>query len=537
MEISKSLFIITIIFIPTSQIYVLPQAPAVKWNADSLLDVARTRSEQDYTVPSFTRLRKAVVAVENDRSQSSVLAEALNNLKPAFIPYCIITNIYDDPPHNIAFNWFTNEGITAGEVQIVKGSVSDERKFRKPYLTVAATEFQVNNLNYCIKGNNLEKIAGIPADSKKSYTAHKSLVTNLKPGRVYSYRVGSENTWSATGTFRTPDKKDNGFSFIYTTDPQATTEADFNISQTTTHAAFRMYPDVSFWLCCGDHVNASGANNSEWEWEQFFETQQDLFLKYPFAPVLGNHDKSPNKNFTYHFNTAYTAFDRDLSTTPGSVYSFVYGKTLFLALNFEDYSKEGYLEALAKWLRSEVEKHRGVKWKIVFYHKTIYTGSASHQDDNDGIIIRNRFAPLFDSLGIHLALQGHDHIYEVIGPVRDKKLVPGSVSGLTEVTSDIRENVTGRLNGVFNVSNGTLYFLNNSAGKKKYEPRPLEEMKKDEERLGVLDYYNLFTGRFGQTGRPTFSHVKVTDEKITITTYEVFDDGSAKLFDMFEVVK
>lgn len=29
----------------------------------------------------------------------------------------------------------------------------------------------------------------------------------------------------------------------------------------------------------------------------------------------------------------------------------------------------------------------------------------------------------------------------------------------------------------------------------------------------------------------------VTRGKITITTYEVFDDGTAKLFDRFEVVK
>ncbi len=510
---------------------------APEWNVDSLLDVARSKVEKDYTVPSFTNLRKAIVAVANERSNAGMLAEALNNLKPASMPYCITTNIYGDPLRSIAFNWFTNEGVTEGTVQVVKGIAADEKKFRKSHLQINATSYPVNDLNYYISGNNLDKLAGIPAGAKKSYTAHKAVVTNLKPGRVYSYRVGSDKAWSTSGTFRTPGKKDKSFSFIYTTDPQATTEADFNISQTTTHTAFRMFPGVNFWLCCGDLVNASGANNSEWEWEQFFCTQQDLFLNYPFAPILGNHDKSPNRNFTYHFNTDHTAFDREMSTTPGSVYSFVYGNALFLALSFEDYSKDGYLEALAKWMRSEVEKHPEVKWKIAFYHRTIYTGSQSHQDDNDGIIVRNRFAPLFDSLGIHLALQGHDHIYEVIGPVKNKRVVAGSIQGLNEVPVDSRENVTGKLNGIFNVSSGTLYFLNNSAGKKKYNPRPFDEMKKDEERLGVPGYSGLFTGRFGQTGRPTFSHVEVTEEKITITTFEVFDDGTAKLFDRFEVVK
>jgi DNA repair exonuclease SbcCD nuclease subunit len=362
------------------------------------------------------------------------------------------------------------------------------------------------------------------------------VISGLKPGKAYSYRVGSGDNWSTTGTFRTARKNTEEFSFIYTTDPQATTMEDFNISQTTTHTAFKIYPDVDFWLCGGDHINASGANNSQWEWEQFFNTQQGLLQNIPFVPVLGNHDKSPNKNFTYHFNTAETDFDQEMSTSPGSVYSFVYGNALFLALSFEDYRLDGYLEAQAKWIREEVRKHPDVKWRIAFYHKNIYTG-ASHQTDNDGIIVRNRFAPLFDSLKIDLALQGHDHVYQVIGPVKDKKPVPGSVKGITEVPIDKRENVTGKMNGIFDVTEGTLYFLNNSAGKKKYNPRSKEEMDRDTEKLEVPDYYSLFTGRLGQTGRPTFSHINVTDSKITIVTYEVTDDGKEILFDRFEVVK
>jgi len=68
-------------------------------------------------------------------------------------------------------------------------------------------------------------------------------------------------------------------------------------------------------------------------------------MNKPFAPVLGNHDKSPNRNFTYHFNTAAAEFDKRFSTTPGSVYSFVYGNALFLALSFEDYSNNEFMEA------------------------------------------------------------------------------------------------------------------------------------------------------------------------------------------------
>jgi len=64
-----------------------------------------------------------------------------------------------------------------------------------------------------------------------------------------------------------------------------------------------------------------------------------------------------------------------------------------------------------------------------------------------------------------------------------------------------------------------------------------EAMEKDQEKLGVPGYFSLFTGRLGQTGRLTFSHISVTGSKITITTYEVYDNGTASLFDRFEVVK
>lgn len=517
-----------------SQTALVPKIEKV--NPDSLIKVASLKSEKDYTIPSFTRLRMAVVAVENDSARADELAFALDNLVPAGMPFSITVSIKGDPTERMAFNWLTDSGHLAGHVQIVKGIAKNDKKFRRAYRTAAAVSVPVDTLPYSVPGNKLDELAKIPAGTKKSYSSHKAEISGLKPGTVYSYRVGNDNNWSATGTFRTASKNPEEVNFIYTTDSQATTMADFNVSQTTTHTAFKTYPDVDFWLCGGDLINAAGANNSQWEWEQFFETQKGLLQNVPFVPVLGNHDKSPNRNFTYHFNTAETGFDRTMSTSPGSVYSFVYGNALFMALSFEDYRIEGYLEALAKWIREEVGRHPDVKWRIAFYHKNIYTGAA-HQTDNDGIIIRNRFAPLFDSLKVDLALQGHDHVYQVIGPVKNKRLAEGSVSGITEVPFDKRENVTGKMNGVFNVAEGTLYFLNNSAGKKKYNPRSKEEMDRDTEKLGVPDYYSLFTGRLGQTGRPTFSHISITDSKITIVTYEVTDDGREIPFDSFEIVK
>ena len=513
-------------------------SPKLIQHLDSLKRVASAKQEADFTVPSFTILKKAIgnsgTGTEADKIKS--LEEALKNLQPKETPYSIVANINDDPTSKMGFNWFTNAGVTGGIIQIIKGAATSSLQFTKPLKTVNAKVDPVIDLNYSVRSNSLSTI-GIPDNTKKSYTSNKAIVTNLSPNTTYSYRVGSEGKWSKTGTFRTAPLNKSDFSFLYTTDPQANNDEMFNISQKTTHAALRMYPDASFWLTCGDLVQSSGNSNSEWEWEQFFLTQQDIFLHFPLAPVIGNHDKSINRNFTSHFNTDSTDFDFKMSTSPGSVYSFVYGNALFLAFSFEDYDKPGYLESLAKWMRKQVAAHNDLKWRIAFYHKTIYTGSPSHQDDADGKIIRDRIAPLFDSLKIDLAMQGHDHIYEVIGPVKNKQLVPGAVTNQLQVAVNARENVTGSLNGVFNVKEGTLYFLNNSAGKKKYEPKSKVEMDSTETRLGVKNYFGLFTGRFGQTGRPTFSNIKITRDTITISTFEVIDEGTASLFDKIKLVK
>jgi hypothetical protein len=128
-------------------------------------------------------------------------------------------------------------------------------------------------------------------------------------------------------------------------------------------------------------------------------------------------------------------------------------------------------------------------------------------------------------------------VYEVIGPLKNKALVPDAVSGQTVSTPTVRDNLTGKWGGRYNVKEGTLYFLNNSAGKKKYEPLSKQAMTEQEASIGMNNYFSLFTGRFGQTGEPTFSHISVSSSSIDIETYTVDDNGLPSLFDKFSIVK
>ncbi len=482
--------------------------------------------ESDYTIPSWVNLQIAY-----------------HQLQSAQQPYGISMVLNGDPKTRMAFNWFTNLTGVSGEVQIVEKAEASAEDFKGADIMTFKANATDARLNYYSKKNS-EEIAktGIQIGDKKDYTAHKAVACGLKPGTTYCFRVGCDGGWSDIGTFTTARDDKSRFSFIYITDTQANTAEMFETTKKTVNRAFRTMPGASFLLCNGDFVESSGDKNSEWEWEQWFPAMQDCWLAMPIVPVQGNHDTSPNKNFSLHFNTdtTYSHLEGVVPTAmDGTVYSFVYGDALFLVINFEDWKTEGYFKSLAEWMRKEVAKHPDARWRIATYHKCMFTGSKSHQSDKDAVAVRDAMLPIFDELKIDLALQGHDHVYEVIGPVvnASKTLVENAVEERVEVTGRVRENMTGKEGGVYNVAHGTLYFLNNSAGKKKYEPRNEEEMRAEEPVHLVNNYWGLFSGKFGQTGDPTFSSVSVSKDAIDIVTYIVDGNGKETVFDSFRVVK
>lgn len=479
-------------------------------------------NESDFNVPSWTQL-----------------CRTLSKMNSASAPYSICMTLNGDVTTQMAFAWFTNTSCADGVIQIVEKADAKEADFAGA-TTVEANHTLVKDLNYSISKNQL---TGITPNEKKSYYSHKVTVKSLTPGTSYSYRVGTEGNWSEIGHFTTAQQSfDSGYSFIYITDTQAQNDEMFDVSQNTVHTAMSMFPDSRFVLCNGDLVETSGAANSEWEYEQWFATMQDVWSNYPLLVTQGNHDTSNNHNFFYHFNndTTFNATSPVRTDMNGTVFSVVYGDALFLVINYEDWRTPGYFDALAQWMRKEVETNKDVKWRVATFHKNMFTGSRSHQDDADGKAVREAMLPVFDELKINMALQGHDHIYEVIGPVDNlsKSLEVGEVTEVETITpAGVRENMTGKAGGVFNVNKGTLYFLNNSAGKKKYEPRTEEQMVAAYGAHGIENYWKLFSGKFGQTGEPTFSKVNVSKDAIEIETYVVDNAGKATLFDAFKVIK
>ena len=420
------------------------------------------------------------------------------------MPWGVVMNIRQDPKTQMAFSWFGYDipPADAMRVELVQGTATSHDAFATPWKTVNATTGRISSYNM----------------------VHKALAEGLTPGTTYSYRTGYTGSWLDIGTFTTANDASE-FTFLYTTDQHSNRpyESQVEVAQT----AYSRFPDVKFWMDCGDMVDDG---NNVWQWEQFFKARQHVFYKLPFAPTMGNHCAQLPTSFINYFNTEQVALTGN--TKPGSVYSFVYGDVLFLALNSEEWSMGGYLTSLGNWMRAEVNKpeHAHVRWRIAFFHKPIYTGG-THQADSDGELFRDAMAPVFDELNIDIAFQGHDHVYEVIGPVYNKELVSGAATGVTSTAVSHPLNSNGKSGGNYHVVNGTLYFVNSASGAKRYNPNhPLLSG------YGVPNYPGLFSGRLGQPGYPTYSHVNVTHDEITITTYTV-QAGNSVPFDEIKVKK
>ena len=307
--------------------------------------------QQNYTIPSWTLYQRAL-------NSGKTVEDAKSLLVSKNYPYNINTTINGDPTVQMGVAWFTNANVTGGVVQIVEGKDGKFSIFSRKR-TVTATYVAVDSINYVSVGNETrnrsEKLiasTGFVAGEKRSYTSNKVLITNLKPNTHYSYRVGKKRAWSETGSFTTASAGKEAFEFIYVTDTQASTDENFDVSKKTVEKAYEYVPNARFLVATGDLIDAGGVENCEWEWEQWFQKMQHVWLHLPIAPTQGNHDKSPSNNWFHHFNTdiSYNAGQTDQrakTEMDGTVYSFVYGDALFMVINFEDISKgESYFSAL-----------------------------------------------------------------------------------------------------------------------------------------------------------------------------------------------
>ncbi len=565
---------------------IIKEKPPVKYPQE-VLDAEATYKMEDYTIPSYIRflVPKTAAKIDSlDPDNADKLPKIalyldsmqmmINELQPKEQQYNQIATFNGDPATHMGFCWFTNEGVTDGVVQLISKANATAEDFETCdcVFTYQATPTTTIPLHYTpIQASESPKYdictaAGLPRNTKFTYVSHKALAEDLQPGTTYSWRVGYAGHWSEIGQFVTKEEKQGDFSFVYMTDSHIHNAEYIEQAHQCAKAVAKNEPDAKFCVFPGDFVETGDNENSEWQWERWFEgALRPTLSMLPIVPTGGNHDVSDNLNYDYHFNTDHNFYE--IATTKpqfhGVTYSFVYGDVLFLVYSLEDWwrahgtSEEGmqspYLSVdVRNWFMDEIEKHPNTKYRVTLTHKNLFSG-ADHHLDSDAPLLRNMMLPILKECGIDLAIQGHDHCYEVMGPVDPEKwtVIPGSVTDTVRVRPEDNsqwgnsDNKTGLEGGTFTTDDGTLYFIGATCGRKRYEPKSRATLDSqyttdpallyDYHHHNVKDYFDLFTSKFGQPGTPSYSRFNVTSEYIEIVTYKTDKDGNKEVFNTIKV--
>ncbi len=287
---------------------------------------------------------------------------------------------------------------------------------------------------------------------------HKVTVTDLEPGTAYTYRVGdkTKDIWSEAGTFKTDDG-DSSFSFTTIADVQASSEENFAEAAETIKGAMATLPESEFTTILGDFVNDN--TNEEWDW--YFEQFAGNTMSTTLAPVAGNHDGNITNKFNINvFNSMFNLSNENTASNVnwvnGVYYSFDYGNAHFTVLNTNDMYPMS--QSQRNWLVNDVTAS-DADWKFVLMHRALFS-EGKNINKPDTIIMRNVLGELFAELDIDMVYAGHDHVYYRSYPVIGDEIV----KDVTYVTENYKgEQITFASN-----PDGTVHILPSTAGTKRY---------------------------------------------------------------------
>lgn len=174
--------------------------------------------------------------------------------------------------------------------------------------------------------------------------------------------------------------------------------------------------------------------NVDSEWTAWFNSVDSLAYNKIIFPCEGNHDAEAPTTYLNMFNLPINGDGSDYN-----FYSYTYGNTLFIVLNFEygDVAPNNPADWTAQttWmsnLLSATDTNK-IKWKVVMWHEPYYTVGSSVGD-----MAYAGWWPVFDQYGVDLVINCHDHDYQRFKPINQSVSTTAPVSTYGSAPGDGR---------------------------------------------------------------------------------------------------
>jgi len=177
----------------------------------------------------------------------------------------------DDPPEQVHLSYVTNDHSMMGVSWV---TLSDK-------LSVVQYGIAKNLMTSVVRGD----ISTYRAPGWHG-TIHRAVMTDLKPGTTYYYRVGNGERWSETLTFTTltPNQESSIAPVRYAVIADMDFESNATMANLATLAAQHKIDAV---IHSGD---ISYADGYEPHWDVFFRRMQPVVSAVPFMVTPGNHE-------------------------------------------------------------------------------------------------------------------------------------------------------------------------------------------------------------------------------------------------------
>lgn len=375
----------------------------------------------------------------------------------------------------------------------------------------------------------------VPTRPGFNYYLHQTAVYNLIENTLYEYVIVTGEVESTVKSFRTGGS--NRFQFGLGGDPQIgvggqTVELDGAGWVNTLEVAVRDF-ELDFFVSVGDQVQTmlNSAEISQIRHDQLFSAPQLAGL--PLVPVVGNHDGSNVNNtnirmWPFHYNLPmnsdnvrrfnnqfYTQFD----------YYFVWGDVLFIVLDSNTRAGFNTGGPRAAFVEDAMKRH-DVNWTVaLFHHATypVYRHGFAGVGGMDSAIpqLRADWAPELERLGVDIVIGGHEHIYSRSHHMLNNipQLDQQWINSMGEIVTD----VTGSLYNAVLDPIGLTHISINTASGSGYR--------------GVRQHPRPYVAAYNQNWRRNVTVADVTPYKFSIATYQINDDSTRTLVDIYTIIR
>jgi acid phosphatase len=186
---------------------------------------------------------------------------------------------------------------------------------------------------------------------------------------------------------------------------------------------------IDFMITLGDNFYPAGVQSADDPmWETHFERIYAAeSLQVPIYASLGNHDHGGNTQAQVDYSSRserwklpapYHTFTKPLDD--GEVVQFFVLDTTPIARAYPGFRQQ------LEWLEAELAKS-SARWRVVFGHHPLYSHVPRRGHNR---LVIHLLEHLFVRYGVDLYIAGHDHILDVLKPVRGVHyLVSGAAAG------------------------------------------------------------------------------------------------------------